>query len=48
MLKTRDGRIELKGVGESVSGFTILTITPAKVEARYNGKVVQLDKQRRG
>jgi len=48
MLKTRDGRIELKGVGESVNGFTILTITPAKVEARYNGKVVQLDKQRRG
>jgi len=48
MLKTRDGKIELKGVGESISGITILTITPAKVEARYNGRTISLDKQRRG
>ena len=48
MLKTRDGKIELKGVGESIAGLTILTISPSKVEARYNGRVVQLDKQRRG
>jgi len=48
MLKTRDGKIELKGVGESISGLTILTITPAKVEARYNGRTISLDKQRRG
>src|SRR2546421_591419 len=47
MLKTRDGKIELKGVGESISGFTILSITPAKVEARYNGRTISLDKQRR-
>jgi hypothetical protein len=48
MLKTRDGKIELKAVGESISGLTILTITPAKVEARYNGRTISLDKQRRG
>ena len=48
MLKTRDGKIELKGVGETVGGMTIVTISPAKVEARYNGRVVQLQKQQRG
>src|SRR4051794_22218171 len=48
MLKTRDGKIELKGVGESVAGLTIVTISPAKVEARYNGRVIQLQKQQRG
>ena len=48
MLRTRDGKIELKGVGESVGGLTIVTISPSKVEARYNGRVVQLQKQQRG
>ena len=48
MLKTRDGKIELKGVGESIAGLTIVTISPARVEARYNGRVVQLQKQQRG
>jgi hypothetical protein len=48
MLKTRDGRIELKAVGESISGLTIVTISATKVEARYNGKLISLDKQRRG
>ncbi|HEV8607957.1 MAG TPA: hypothetical protein VGQ99_21660 [Tepidisphaeraceae bacterium] len=48
MLKTRDGKIELKAVGESVAGMTIVTIAPSKVEARYNGKLISLDKQRRG
>ena len=48
MLKTRDGKIELKGVGETISGLTIVTISPAKVEARYNGRVIQLAKQQRG
>jgi hypothetical protein len=48
MLKTRDGKIELKGVGESISGLTIVTISATKVEARYNGKLISLDKQRRG
>jgi len=48
MLKTRDGKIELKGVGESISGLTILTISPSKVEARYNGRTISLDKPRRG
>lgn len=48
MLKTRDGRIELKSVGESISGLTILAIAPSKIEGRYNGRVIQLEKQRRG
>jgi hypothetical protein len=48
MLKTRDGTIELKAVGETVAGVTIVSITASKVEARYNGKLIQLDKQRRG
>jgi len=48
MFKTRDGRIELKAVGESIAGFTIVTIAPSKVEARYNGRLIQLEKQRRG
>jgi hypothetical protein len=48
MLKTRDGKIELKAVGESIAGLTIVTISPTKVEARYNGRLISLDKQRRG
>src|SRR5437867_1325204 len=48
MLKTRDGKIELKAVGESISGLTIVAISPSKVEARYNGRLISLDKQRRG
>lgn len=48
MLKTRDGKIELKAVGETIAGLTIVTISPAKVEARYNGRVIQLAKQQRG
>jgi hypothetical protein len=48
MLKTRDGKIELKAVGESVAGMTIVTISASKVEARYNGRLISLDKQRRG
>jgi hypothetical protein len=48
MLRMADGKIELKGVGESVAGMTVISIGPTKVEVRYNGKVVALDKQRRG
>ena len=48
MLKTRDGKIELKAVGESIAGLTILTIAPSKIEGRYNGRLISLDKQRRG
>src|SRR3954471_8305392 len=48
MLQTRDGKIELKAVGESISGLTIMTISPSKVDARYNGRLIQLEKQRRG
>jgi len=48
MFKTRDGTIELKAVGETVAGLTIVTISSSKVEGRYNGKLIQLDKQRRG
>jgi hypothetical protein len=48
MLRMADGKIELKGVGESVAGMTVISIGPSKVEVKYNGKVVALDKQRRG
>ena len=48
MLQTRDGKIELKAVGESIAGLTILTIAPSKIEGRYNGRLISLDKQRRG
>ena len=48
MLQTRDGKIELKAVGESIAGLTIVTISRTKVEARYNGRLISLDKQRRG
>ena len=48
MFKMRDGKIELKGIGESIAGLTIVAIAPSKVEARVNGRVVQLQKQLRG
>ena len=49
MLRTRDGKIELKAVGESVAGMTVVTISPSRVEMRYNGRLISLDKQpRRG
>ncbi len=48
MLRMADGKIELKGVGESVAGMTVMKIAPTRVEVKYNGKVVALDKQRRG
>jgi len=48
MLQTRDGKIELKAVGESIAGLTIVTISRTKVEGRYNGRLISLDKQRRG
>ena len=44
MLQTPGGPVELKGVGESIAGMTILSISPARVEARYNGRVVVLVK----
>src|SRR5436190_17473797 len=36
MLQTRDGKIELMAVGESIAGLTIVTISRTKVEGRYN------------
>jgi len=48
MLRMPDGKIELKAVGESIAGMTVVAISPNKVDVRHNGKVISLDKQRRG
>ena len=49
MLRTRDGKIELKGVGETVAGMTVVSISASRIELRYNGRLISLDKTpRRG
>src|SRR6266566_1352023 len=44
MLKTRDGKIELKGVGETVAGMTVVSISASRIQVRYNGRLISLDK----
>lgn len=44
MLKDQSGEIEIKAVGDSVAGMEVLEIRPARVQVRYNGRVLTLQK----
>ncbi len=44
MLRDQGGQIAVKAVGESVNGVEVLDVRPARVDVRYNGKVVTLQK----
>ena len=44
MLQTPGGAVELKGVGETIAGTTVVSIRPARVELQFNGRTVVLVK----
>jgi len=44
MLQTPGGAVEVRGVGETIAGTTIVSIRPARVELQFNGRTVVLVK----
>ena len=44
MLQGAGGDIEVCAVGETIDGIEILQVRPARVEIRYNGRVITLEK----
>ena len=42
----RANAVEVRGVGESLNGVTVLAVRPAEVDVRFNGQVVKLAKPR--
>jgi hypothetical protein len=46
MLQGAGGEVEIRAVGEAMDGIEILQVKPARVEIRYNGRVITLEKPR--
>ena len=46
MIRTADGSVSAKGVGEQIGGAEILAIRPAQVDVRINGRSITLEKPR--
>ena len=46
LLRTRDGAIQVRAVGETLAGAQVVSIEPYKVTLRIDGKLVTLDKPR--
>jgi hypothetical protein len=44
LLKTAGNTVEVRGVGESLNGVTVLAVRPAEVDVRFNGQVLKLAK----
>jgi hypothetical protein len=44
LLRTTDGTVEVRAVGETLAGAEIVSVEPSRVEVRYNGRVVTLVK----
>jgi len=44
MIRTADGTVAVKGVGEQVGGADVLAIRPTQVDVRIGGKTVTLEK----
>jgi hypothetical protein len=46
LLRTSDGVVEVRGVGEKFAGAEVVSVEPSRVQVRFNGKVVTLTKPR--
>jgi hypothetical protein len=44
MLRDTSGAVEVRGVGEQLAGVEVLQVRPARVQVRYNGEVITLEK----
>jgi hypothetical protein len=45
MIRTADGTVAVKGVGEQVDGADVLAIRPTQIDVRIGGKTVTLEKR---
>ena len=44
LLKTPTNTVEVRGVGESLNGVTVLAVRPSEVDVRFNGQILKLAK----
>jgi hypothetical protein len=44
MIRTPDGNVAVKGVGEEIAGAIVLAIRPSNIDLRIGGKTVTLEK----
>lgn len=44
MLRTPSAQVEVRGVGETLLGAEVVSVRPAQVDLRYNGRLVTLNK----
>ena len=44
MLRTANNSVEVCGVGETLSGVTVLAVRPAEIDVRFNGQIIKLSK----
>ena len=46
ILKSADGNVQVRAVGESFAGAQVMTIQPSRVQVRFNGRIIELIKPR--
>jgi hypothetical protein len=44
MLRNAQGEVELRGVGDTAGGATVVSIQPSRVEMQHNGRSIVLEK----